>query len=75
MGSPFDLSFPYFIAFGLGEPVDARTTRLIVRSRSGERPGVARFLAFDPIHFIMERKMMLGIRDRAEADQAARLAA
>jgi hypothetical protein len=49
------------------EPVDERTTRLIVRSRSGPRPGPFHFLAYDPVHFIMERKMMLGIRDRAEA--------
>lgn len=52
------------------EPVDAGTTRLIVRSRSGARAGLTRFLAFDPIHFVMERKMMLGIRDRAEAKAA-----
>jgi hypothetical protein len=49
------------------EPVDERTTRLIVRSRSGPRPGVFRYMVFDPIHFVMERKMMLSIRDLAEA--------
>jgi hypothetical protein len=49
------------------EPVDERNTRFIVRSRSGAKPGAGRFLVFDPAHFVMERKMMLGIRDRAEA--------
>lgn len=49
------------------EPVDERTTRLIVRSRSGSRAGAFRYLVFDPIHFVMERKMMLSIRDLAEA--------
>ncbi len=55
-------------------PVGERTTRLIVRSRSGPRQGAFRFLLFDPAHFIMERKMMLGIRDRAEREMAGRLA-
>ncbi|HEX6899255.1 MAG TPA: hypothetical protein VF789_06055 [Thermoanaerobaculia bacterium] len=49
------------------EPVNQTTTRLIVRSRSGFKAGPLRFLVFDPVHFIMERKMMLGIRDRVEA--------
>jgi hypothetical protein len=53
-------------------PVGDRTTRLIVRSRSGPRESAFRFLLFDPAHFIMERKMMLGIRDRAEAEWAKR---
>jgi hypothetical protein len=48
-------------------PVDKDITRLVVRSRSGPKAGPGRFLVFDPIHFVMERKMMLGIRDRAEA--------
>jgi hypothetical protein len=54
------------------DPIDEQTTRLIVRSRSGPKEGPGRFLVFDPIHFIMERKMMLGIRDRAEAEMAWR---
>jgi hypothetical protein len=49
------------------EPIDAQTTRLIVRSRSGRFVSPGRFLVFDPAHFVMERKMMLGIRDRVEA--------
>ena len=38
-----------------------------MRSRSGSRAGAFRYLVFDPIHFVMERKMMLSIRDLAEA--------
>ena len=53
------------------DPVDERTTRLIVRSRSGPKADPFRFLVFDPIHFIMERKMMLGIRQRAEGKARA----
>ena len=53
------------------EPVDDHTTRLLVRSRSGRATTPGRFLFFDPIHFIMERKMMLGIRERAEAHRKA----
>jgi hypothetical protein len=55
------------------DPVDERTTRLIVRSRSGAKEGPVRFLVFDPAHFIMERKMMLGIRRRAEAEVSRRM--
>jgi len=52
------------------EPVDANTTRLIVRSRGPQKPRleekIFRTLLFDPAHFIMERRMMLGIKRRAE---------
>jgi hypothetical protein len=58
------------------EPVDGRTTRLLVRGRGrtdgqwGPRRGLLRFLywrlIFEPAHFIMERKMLLGIKRRAE---------
>lgn len=50
------------------DPVDEETTRLVVRSRSGPKADPFRFLVFDPIHFLMEQKMMRGIRDRAEAE-------
>lgn len=50
------------------EPIDEHTTRLLVRSRSAAATTPGRLLVFDPIHFIMERKMMLGIRERAEAN-------
>lgn len=53
-------------------PVDKKITRLIVRSRSGPQASPGRILLFDPIHFVMERKMMLGIRDRAEAARSGR---
>lgn len=43
------------------EPVDESTTRFLVRSRS---PRVKH--AFDAVHFVMERGMMLGLKARAE---------
>jgi hypothetical protein len=52
------------------DPIDAHTTRLVVCTRSGEDQGLRAtliaWLVFDPAHFIMERKMMLGIKQRAE---------
>jgi hypothetical protein len=46
-------------------------TRLIVRTRSGSQPGAFfdRFadLAFGrPLHFVMERRMMIGLKERVE---------
>jgi hypothetical protein len=45
-------------------------TRLLVRSRSGNYSNLPQmmfdFMVFDPAHFVMERKMMLGIKERAE---------
>lgn len=43
------------------DSIDERTTRFLVRSRS---PRVKH--AFDAIHFVMERGMMLGLKARAE---------
>jgi len=57
------------------EPVDERTTRLIVRSHGEYKMpdlGLAPLnfvywrLFFEPAHFIMERAMLLGIKQRAE---------
>ncbi len=48
------------------EPVDARTTRLIMRGAAPDHPSFLYRLMFDPAHFIMERRMMLGIKERAE---------
>lgn len=56
------------------EPIDEKTTRLIIRSQGNYDPdlknAVLNFLlwrvAFEPAHFIMERKMLLGIKERAE---------
>ena len=53
------------------EPAGARLTRLIIRVRANLQPQplgrVLAWLALEPIHFVMERKMLLGIRRRAEA--------
>lgn len=50
------------------EPTEEGTTRLIVRTRSHpwKAPRTA-FYLYDPAHFIMERKMLLGIKERAES--------
>lgn len=46
-------------------------TRLIVRARNGYEPGLLNALIWrgltDPIYAVMERRMLIGIRDRAEA--------
>ena len=63
----------WFVLQGWGafvvEPVDAANSRVIVRTRYRDEtwwgPVVSR-LAFGPVHFVMERRMLLGIRDRAE---------
>jgi hypothetical protein len=50
--------------------IDEKTTRLIVRNRWVRRPGLVTWLGnyglLEPAHFVMERKMMLGIKARAE---------
>jgi hypothetical protein len=52
------------------EPDGPDATRLIVRWRSDFRPSPAGWLAnkyaLEPVHFVMERKMLLGIKQRAE---------
>ena len=56
------------------QPIDEKRTRLIIRSQSDYEPNlgnaVLNFLlwrvVFEPSHFIMERKMLLGIKARAE---------
>jgi hypothetical protein len=56
-------------AFALKE-LDPSTTRLLVRIRWDRNPGVLdwiyNFGVLEPSHFVMERKMMLGIKRRAE---------
>ena len=54
-------------------PVDSATTRLHIRIRGDGEPrlvgaavGPLGLLVFEPAHFIMQRKMLLGIRARAE---------
>ena len=57
------------------QPIDERKTRLIIRGRGEFNPDLKNPLlnflvwrgVFEPAHFIMERKMMLGIKKRAEA--------
>ena len=52
------------------EPVDEGTTRFIVRSRGREPESalswVGNRLLLEPIHFVMERRMLQGIKKRAE---------
>jgi len=56
------------------EPKDGYT-RLIVRTRGNGKPNVALapfgLLVFEPAHFIMERRMLLGIKERAERMSSA----
>lgn len=56
-------------------PIDARTTRLVVRSRGPEAPTFLGRLfwvaVFEPAHFIMERKMMLRLKTLAELTDSA----
>lgn len=55
------------------EPLDNGSTRMHVRTRGEGIPTLSgivftplRLLVFEPAHFIMERRMMLGIKRRAE---------
>lgn len=60
------------------EPCSTKQTRLIVRSRLDFLDGFGNFLMWkvftDPIHFHMERQMLLGIKQRAEDVQELPLA-
>ena len=56
------------------QPVDEQHTRLVVRWRarflgqqSRDPRAMAIGVALEPVEFVMERKMLLGIRERAEA--------
>lgn len=61
------------------EPVDASRTRLIVRNRGSFGPGAGNYIMWrvmtDPIFFVMERRMLIGIRDRAETRSPVPVAA
>ena len=52
------------------EPIDADSSRLLIRWRAAWRNTVAAAFArpfgLEPVHFIMEEGMLRGIRDRAE---------
>ena len=61
---PHDGSWAFVV-----EPIDGGRTRLLVRGRGAHQRllGAAFDHAFfEPVHFAMERRMMLGIKDRAE---------
>ena len=54
-------------------PVNDSTTRFLIRTRGDGQPSLAGVVlgpvsvfVFEPAHFIMQRAMMFGIRDRAE---------
>jgi hypothetical protein len=53
-------------------PVDGKTTRLIIRGRRIENPDRVIRLSYgsvvDSVQFILERKMMVGIKERAEGN-------
>lgn len=55
-------------------PLDEVTTRLIIRWRSDWRPSplatLVNAVVLEPAQFIMERRMLLGIRERAERTYA-----
>jgi len=62
------------LAFSWGfylEPLDEQTTRLFIRTRAAWADTTAAKLAkpilLEPVHFLMEERMLRGIRDRAEA--------
>jgi hypothetical protein len=55
------------------EPLDGGRTRLLVRSRSARGfPALLYVLFIEIPHFVMERKMLLGIKERAERAARAR---
>jgi hypothetical protein len=51
--------------------VDATTTRLLIRIRTGYRPASKwapyMWLLVEPAHFVMGRRQLLGLRERVEA--------
>lgn len=59
------------------EPVDAGTSRLLVRTHAADAPLLMApfdLLVFEPARFVMERRMLLTIRDLAERDARAGIA-
>ena len=63
--APYDGSWSFVL-----EPIDGRTTRFLVRGAAAGKRSIAGSLfdhvIFDPVHFVMERKMMEGMKLRAE---------
>jgi hypothetical protein len=65
-------AFDWVWQFGL-YPLDERRTRLVSRSRVLTRSASARLATYgiEPAGFLMTRRMLLGIKERAEALRAA----
>lgn len=65
-----NMDYPGTWGFYLKE-AEGGATRLLIRGRGDWKPGLLSWLGahvlFEPAHFIMERKMMLGIKSRAES--------
>jgi hypothetical protein len=76
-GTPIDAPEDGSWSFIL-EPIDDATTRFLVRGRGVARhslPGVAFDRGiFEPIHFVMERRMLIGLQQVAEGQDRHRLA-
>jgi hypothetical protein len=68
--------FDWVWQFGL-YPVDQNRTRLVSRSRVCTKTVWARLAtyAIEPAGFVMTRRMLLGLKQRAETPQAAKMAA
>jgi hypothetical protein len=56
--------------------IDANTTRLVIRIRWDRKRGVISWLGnyalIEPAHFVMERRMLIGIKRRAETMKRAK---
>lgn len=69
-GEPTTWIWTFFL-----NPIDAHSTRLILRSRLGYEPTLGNKISWrvftDPIAFNMEREMLTGIKRRAEASASA----
>lgn len=59
------------------DPVDSSSSRLLIRTHYADSPllfAPLDLLLFEPVHFVMERRMLLTIRDLAERDARAGVA-
>jgi hypothetical protein len=66
--APIDETWAFLL-----EPIGETATRLIVRDRRDYEPTPGNFVMWqvitEPAHFVMERKMLLGLKARAEAGE------